>query len=46
MKIHVGSLNEYHDFVKYKLSQIENIGVLNSTFVLKEIKRDIGYHIH
>ncbi|PRY28545.1 AsnC family transcriptional regulator [Spirosoma oryzae] len=46
LKIHVGSLNEYHDFVKYKLSQIENIGVLNSTFVLKEIKRDIGYHIH
>ncbi len=45
LKIHVGSLNEYHDFVKYKLSQIENIGVLNSTFVLKEIKRDIGYHI-
>ncbi len=45
LKIHVGSLNEYHDFVKYKLSQIENIGVLNSTFVLKEIKRNIGYHI-
>lgn len=46
LKIHVGSLDEYHDFVKYKLSQIENIGVLNSTFVLKEIKRNIGYHIH
>jgi DNA-binding Lrp family transcriptional regulator len=45
LKIHVGSLDEYHDFVKYKLSQIENIGVLNSTFVLKEIKRNIGYHI-
>ena len=45
LKIHVGSLNEYHDFVKNKLSQIENIGVLNSTFVLKEIKHDLGYHI-
>lgn len=45
LKIHVGSLAEYHDFVKNKLSQIENIGVLNSTFVLKEIKHDLGYHI-
>ena len=36
---------EYHDFVKNKLSQIENIGVLNSTFVLKEIKQSLGYHI-
>ncbi|MBO0934628.1 Lrp/AsnC family transcriptional regulator [Fibrella sp. HMF5335] len=45
LKIHVGSLGEYHDFVKNKLSQIENIGVLNSTFVLKEIKHDLGYHI-
>ncbi len=45
LKIHVGSLNEYHDFVKNKLSQIENIGVLNSTFVLKEIKQSLGYHI-
>ncbi len=31
LKIHVGSLNEYHDFVKYKLSQIENIGVMNDS---------------
>jgi Lrp/AsnC family leucine-responsive transcriptional regulator len=45
LKIHVGSLNDYHDFVKYKLSQIENIGVLNSTFVLKEIKHNLGYYI-
>ncbi len=45
LKIHIGSLNEYHDFVKYKLSQIENIGVLNSTFVLKEIKHSLGYFI-
>jgi len=38
LKIQVKSLDDYHDFVKYKLSKIENIGVLNSTFVLKEIK--------
>ncbi len=38
LKINVNSLEEYHDFVRYKLSKIDNIGVLNSTFVLKEIK--------
>lgn len=38
LKINIRSLDEYHDFVKYKLSKIDNIGVLNSTFVLKEIK--------
>ncbi len=38
LKINVKSLEEYHDFVRYKLSKIENIGVLNSTFVLKEVK--------
>ncbi|GAB3905071.1 Lrp/AsnC family transcriptional regulator [Larkinella knui] len=46
LKIHVGSLDEYHNFVKYKLSEIENIGTLNSTFVLKEIKRNLGYPVH
>jgi len=45
LKIHVGSLEEYHDFVKNKLSRIENIGTLNSTFVLKEIKHELGYRI-
>ena len=38
LKINVKSLEEYHDFIRYKLSKIENIGVLNSTFVLKEVK--------
>ena len=39
LKINMGSPDEYHDFVKNKLSKIENIGTLVSTFVLKEIKR-------
>jgi DNA-binding Lrp family transcriptional regulator len=38
LKINVSSLDEYHVFVKNKLSTIENIGTLNSTFVLKDIK--------
>jgi Lrp/AsnC family transcriptional regulator, leucine-responsive regulatory protein len=45
LKIHVNSLEEYHNFIRYKLSKIENIGVLNSTFVLKEIKHSSEYYI-
>ncbi|SEM92747.1 transcriptional regulator, AsnC family [bacterium A37T11] len=45
LKINVNSLDDYHDFVKYKLSKIDNIGVLNSTFVLKEIKQNFAYSI-
>jgi len=45
LKINVGSLEEYHDFVKYKLSKIGNIGTLNSAFVLKEIKQHFAYSI-
>lgn len=45
LKINTRSLEEYHDFVKYKLSKIDNIGVLNSTFVLKEIKHTSEYYI-
>jgi Lrp/AsnC family leucine-responsive transcriptional regulator len=45
LKIHVNSLEEYHNFIRYKLSKIENIGTLNSTFVLKEIKHSSEYYI-
>ncbi|WP_411030137.1 Lrp/AsnC family transcriptional regulator [Spongiimicrobium sp. 3-5] len=45
LKINTKSLEGYHDFVKYKLSKIENIGVLNSSFVLKEIKHTSEFHI-
>lgn len=45
LKINVESLEDYHEFVRYKLSKIENIGVLNTTFVLKEIKHTSEYHI-
>ncbi len=45
LKIHTKGLEEYHDFVKTKLSKIENIGVLNSTFVLKEIKHSSEFYI-
>ena len=45
LKINTEDLEAYHNFVKYKLSKIENIGVLNSTFVLKEIKQTSEFYI-
>ena len=45
LKINVKSLEAYHEFVRYKLSNIGNIGVLNTTFVLKEIKHTSEYYI-
>ncbi|SNY95489.1 Lrp/AsnC family transcriptional regulator [Flagellimonas pacifica] len=44
LKINVTSLDEYHEFVRSKLSKIENIGVLESYFVLKEIKSTTEYY--
>ena len=45
LKINTKNLENYHNFVKYKLSKIENIGVLNSSFVLNEIKKTSELHI-
>lgn len=45
LKIHVNNLEEYHEFIRYKLSKIKNIGVLNSTFVIKEMKQTSEYYI-
>ncbi|MFC5047005.1 Lrp/AsnC family transcriptional regulator [Aquimarina hainanensis] len=39
LKINMRSLEEYHEFVRTKLSKIENIGILNTTFSLKVIKQ-------
>ncbi|PCH75301.1 MAG: AsnC family transcriptional regulator [Flavobacteriaceae bacterium] len=45
LKINLASLDEYHHFVRKKLSKIENIGVLESYFVLKEILRTTEFDI-
>ncbi len=45
LKINTKDLEDYHNFVKYKLSKIDNIGVLNSTFVLKDIKHSSEFYI-
>jgi len=44
LKINVSGLDEYHDFVRTKLSKIDNIGVLESYFVLKEIMDTTEFH--
>ncbi|OAV42618.1 Lrp/AsnC family transcriptional regulator [Lewinella sp. 4G2] len=38
LKVNSKSLDDYHDFIRYKLTLIENIGEINSSFVLKDIK--------
>ena len=45
IKINLESLEVYHEFVRLKLSKIENIGVLESYFVLKEIFHTTEYYI-
>lgn len=45
LKINSRSLEDYHNFIKYKLSKIENIGELNTSFVLKDIKHTSALNI-
>lgn len=45
LKINLESLDSYHEFIRLKLSKIENIGVLESYFVLKEIIQTTEYDI-
>lgn len=45
LKINMESLDNYHEFVRSKLSRIENIGVLESYFVLKEIMSNTEINI-
>jgi len=45
LKINLQSLDAYHEFVRLKLSKIDNIGVLESSFVLKEIFQSTKYNI-
>ncbi len=45
LKINLQSLDAYHEFVRLKLSKIENIGVLESYFVLKEVFHTTEFYI-
>ncbi|MBE9600915.1 Lrp/AsnC family transcriptional regulator [Pedobacter sp. MC2016-24] len=43
LKIAVRDVNDYHDFVMKHLSSFSTISNLNSSFVLKEIKRETAF---
>ena len=45
LKINTKNLEDYHNFIKYKLSTIENIGTLNSACVIKDIKHTSAFNI-
>ncbi|MBE7630413.1 Lrp/AsnC family transcriptional regulator [Tenacibaculum piscium] len=45
LHINLPGIEDYHDFVRLKLSKIENIGVLESSFVLKEIIDKTAYYV-
>ncbi|WP_421940529.1 Lrp/AsnC family transcriptional regulator [Pedobacter sp.] len=45
IKIVVGDMPEYNRFIMEKLSKLENVGALNSTFVVNEAKRSLCYPI-
>jgi len=40
IKILVGDMDDYQDFIKNKLASLENIGKVQSSFVMSEIKSD------
>ena len=43
LKVVTTDMRSYHDFVIEKLSTIENIANVQSSFVMEEIKRDTAY---
>jgi len=45
LKIAVRDVNDYHDFVMKHLSSFSTISNLNSSFVLKEIKRETAFEV-
>ncbi len=45
LKIVVRDMNEYQDFIVNRLSRLPNIGTVQSSFVMKEIKHETAYPI-
>jgi len=45
LKINIGSIDEYHEFIRYKLSKLDNIAMFNSSFVLKDIKHTHAFKL-
>jgi DNA-binding Lrp family transcriptional regulator len=45
LKIVVKDMNEYHGFIVNKLSKLPNIGTVQSSFMMTEIKHETAYTI-
>ncbi|PKH51834.1 AsnC family transcriptional regulator [Tenacibaculum sp. Bg11-29] len=45
LQINLQSIEDYHDFIRLKLSKIDNIGILESYFVLKDIIDKTEYYL-
>jgi len=45
LKIGVRDMQEYQEFIINKLSRLANIGTVQSSFVMTEIKNDTAFHL-
>jgi DNA-binding Lrp family transcriptional regulator len=45
LKIAVRDMNEYQDFIINKLSRLANIGTVQSSFIMNEIKQETAYFL-
>ena len=45
LKIVVNDMNAYHDFILNKLAKLSNIGTVQSSFIMTEVKFDTAYPI-
>lgn len=45
LKIVTKDLSSYHDFIESKLAKLANIANLQTSFVMKELKRDTAYKL-
>lgn len=45
LKIVVFDMNAYHDFILNKLAKLANIGTVQSSFIMTEVKYDTAYPI-
>ena len=45
LKVHVRDMKQYQEFVLNKLGTVDSLGSLESTFVMSEVKNDLGFSI-
>jgi DNA-binding Lrp family transcriptional regulator len=45
LKIAVRDMNEYQDFIINKLAKLANIGTVQSSFVMTEIRNETAFHL-